>query len=386
MRVLLPVAASDPHCPCILHDVYSIKDPVRWSTFRRAWESTVSVHGDQRRKVAELDPAAEVLLISMGGTIAMRGRRVVPELDGEALLESIPRRASLGPVRAVPFRKVPGAQLGIADVIELAAEIRGAFEHGTRGVVVSQGTDTLEETAFALDLLLDGRRPVVITGAMRHPAEAGADGPANLADAVTVAAAPEVSGGLGVLVVLGGEIHSAQFVRKTHTVSPAAFGSLTGPLGWVTERRPVILTRPVRRLSLPLAEARKAAPVALLTVGIGDDGRLARAARDLGYEGLVIAALGAGHVPAELVGALGELASARPVVLCSRTGRGPVLQHTYGFAGSEYDLLSRGLISGGYLDGAKARVALSLLLGSGADRAAIRQFFENLSDNTPAFE
>jgi L-asparaginase len=347
----------------------------------------VTVHGDQRRKVAALDQAAEVLLISLGGTIAMRGEHaVVPDLDGEDLLRSVPGLTSLGPVRAVPFRNVPGAQLGIDDVIELAAEIHAAFQSGIRGVVVSQGTDTLEETAFALDLLLDEQRPVVITGAMRHPAEAGADGPANLADALTVAIAGEVSGGLGVLVVLGGEIHSAQFVRKTHTVSPAAFVSVTGPLGWVTERRPVILTRPVRRFTLSPVTAPKVASVALLTVGIGDDDRLVTAARDLGFDGLVIAALGAGHVPADLVDALSELASARPVVLCSRTGRGPVLERTYGFPGSEQDLLGRGLISAGYLDGAKARVALSLLLGSGADQVAIRQFFESLSDYSQVFE
>ena len=347
----------------------------------------MAVHGDPRRKAAELDPAAEVLFISLGGTIAMRGEHaVVPDLDGEDLLQSVPGLASLGRVRAVPFRKVPGAQLGLDDVIDLAAEIRAAFRRGTRGVVVSQGTDTLEEAAFALDLLLDEQRPVVITGAMRHPAEAGADGPANLADAITVAAAGKVCGGLGVLVVLGGEIHSAQFVRKTHTVSPAAFASVTGPLGWVTERQPVILARPARRFALPRLAALKAASVALLTVGIGDDDRLVTAARDLGFDGLVIAALGAGHVPAELVEALGELATARPVVLCSRTGRGPMLERTYGFPGSEQDLLTRGLISGGYLDGIKARVALSLLLGSGADEVAIRQFFESLSDNTQVFE
>ena len=347
----------------------------------------MAVQGDPRRKVAALDPAAEVLFISLGGTIAMRGERaVVPDLDGEDLLRSVPGLTSLGPVRAVSFRKVPGAQLGIDDVIELAAAIRAAFQGGTRGVVVSQGTDTLEETAFALDLLLDEQSPVVVTGAMRHPAEAGADGPANLADAITVAAAGEVSGGLGVLVVLGGEIHSAQFVRKTHTISPAAFVSVTGPLGWIAERRPVILTRPVRRFTLSPLTAAGAASVALLTVGIGDDDRLVTAARDLGFDGLVIAALGAGHVPGGLVEALSDLAAARPVVLCSRTGQGPILEHTYGFPGSEQDLLTRGLISGGYLDGTKARIALSLLLGSGADQVAIRRFFESLSDYTPAFE
>lgn len=321
--------------------------------------------------------------MALGGTIAMAGEHgVVPTLDGEDLLRSLPGLGSPVPVQARSFRNVPGAHLGIGDVIDLAAEIRQALRDGARGVVVSQGTDTLEETAFALDLLLTEQRPVVVTGAMRHPAQAGADGPANLADALAVACMDEANGRPGVLVVLGGEIHSAQFVRKTHTVSPAAFASVTGPLGWVTEGRPEILMRPARQISLPVPQGSRIAPVALLTVTMGEDDRLAAAVKELGFEGVVVEALGAGHVPAALVRPLEELASLMPVVLCSRTGRGPILEHTYGFPGSEQDLLARGLISGGDLDGPKARMALTLLLSGGADRAATSHFFSGLCGDT----
>jgi L-asparaginase len=345
----------------------------------------VTVPGDAQHEPAKLGRPAEIVVMTLGGTIAMAGEHgVIPRLDGEDLLSSVPGLGSVVPVRARSFRNMPGAHLGIDDVVELAAEIRRAFRDGARGVVVSQGTDTLEETAFALDVLLSEQRPVVVTGAMRHPAEAGADGPANLADAVAVASMSEVSGQLGVLVVLGGEIHSAQFVRKAHTVSPAAFVSTTGPLGWIAEGRPVVLTRPARQIQLPAPRGCRSASVALLTVAMGEDSSLVAAVKDLGFEGVVIEALGAGHVPADFVGPLEELAALMPVVLCSRTGRGPVLERTYGFPGSEQDLLARGLISGGHLDGPKARIALTLLLRGGADRATINYFFAGLR-GSPAF-
>ncbi|MGH3218692.1 MAG: asparaginase [Streptosporangiaceae bacterium] len=336
----------------------------------------MTLPGDSQHEPAQPGRSAEIVVMALGGTIAMAGEHgVTPRLDGEDLISSVPGLGAAVPVRARSFRNMPGAHLGIDDVLELAAEIRRAFRDGARGVVVSQGTDTLEETAFALDVLLAEQRPVVVTGAMRHPAEAGADGPANLADAVAVASMSEVSGHLGVVVVLGGEIHSAQFVRKTHTVSPAAFVSTTGPLGWIAEGCPVVLMRPARRFPLPEPRGYRNASVALLTVAMGEDNRLIAAVKDLGFEGVVIEALGAGHVPADFVGPLEELAALMPVVLCSRTGRGPVLERTYGFPGSEQDLLARGLITGGHLDGPKARIALTLLLRRGADRAMVNDFF-----------
>jgi len=140
--------------------------------------------------------------------------------------------------------------------------------------------------------------------------------------------------------------------------------------------------RPARQISLPVPQGSRIAPVALLTVTMGEDDRLAAAVKDLGFEGVVIEALGAGHVPAALVRPLEELASLMPVVLCSRTGGGPILEHTYGFPGSEQDLLARGLISGGDLDGPKARMALTLLLSGGADPAATSHFFRGLCGDT----
>lgn len=323
---------------------------------------------------------ARVLVISLGGTMAMTGpagKSVAPSLDAADLIRAVPALADFADIEARSFRRVPGAHLSVEDVLLLAREIASATEDGYTGVVVTQGTDTLEETAFALDLLLETDVPVVVTGAMRNPSLPGADGPANLLDAVTVAAADH-SRGVGCTVVLSGEIHAARFVRKAHTVNLNAFTSITGPLGWVIEGRPQILMRPASRPHVPMPGLDGArAFVALLTVAVGDDGRLLSAMRELGCDGLVVEALGAGHVPPAMVEALGELAKLIPVVLCSRTGSGPVLAQTYGFPGSEKDLLGRGLLSGSYLDGPKARIALTLALRAGAGEKGVRRLFRD---------
>jgi len=193
---------------------------------------------------------------------------------------------------------------------------------------------------------------------------------------VQVAASP-LARGLGALVVLNDEVHAARFVQKTHTQSLSTFRSrLTGPLGWVAEGTVRIALRPVPGLHLVVPAEAPERPVALLTLGLGEDGRLLGALEELGYRGVVVEALGGGHVPAALAEPLGRLAERMPVVLASRTGCGEVLRHTYGFPGSESDLLARGLIPAGALDGLKARILLALLLRSGASRAEIARAFD----------
>jgi L-asparaginase len=296
-------------------------------------------------------------------------------LSGEDLVKDVPEIAELAEVSATSLRQVPGSELSLEDLIELAGEIQARIDTGVRGVVVTQGTDTIEETSFVLDLLVDAEMPVVVTGAMRHPSLPGAEGPANLLASVQVTVS-EAARGIGTVVVLNDEIHAARFVQKTHTSNPATFRSpLTGPIGWVSEGTPRIATRPVGRYHVPLPEETQDRPVALYTVSLGDDGRLLKAVGQLGYEGLVIEALGGGHVLSHMAHALETLAGEIPVVLASRTGSGEVLANTYGFTGSETDLLSRGLINAGILDGPKARLLLSLLLRSGASKQEIVQAF-----------
>jgi L-asparaginase len=303
------------------------------------------------------------------------GGGVAPALSATELLAAVPGLDSVeAELRTVDFRRMPGASLSFADLFELAAAINGALDRGCQGVVVIQGTDTIEEVAYVLDLLLDTDAPVVVTGAMRNPTMAGADGPANILAAIRVATSPGARG-LGCLVVLGDQIHAARWVQKTHTASPAAFASPGhGPLGEVVEGR-VRLPTALRHRSPALdPDPARRVRVAVATVVLGDDGSLVEA---LGAraDGLVIAALGVGHVPAGMAPVLGRLADRIPVVLASRTGAGPVHDRTYSYPGSERDLLSRGLISAGWLAPVKARILLHLLIGSDADETRIRETF-----------
>jgi L-asparaginase len=317
----------------------------------------------------------KVAVLSLGGTISSTqtegGSGVAPSLTSEALVEDVPEISEVAEVSAESFRQVPGSELTLEDLIELATEIEGRIDEGATGVVVTQGTDTIEETCFVLDLLVDRDAPVVVTGAMRNPTLPGAEGPANLLASVRVATG-EPARGLGTMVVLNDEIHAARFVQKTHTSNPATFRSpLAGPVGYVFEDNVRIVTRPVGRRHIELPEETRDRPVALYTVGLGDDGRLLEQIGRLGYEGLVIEAFGVGHVPSVMAKPLESLANEIPVVLASRTGSGEVHRETYGFAGSESDLLDRGLINAGMLDGPKARLFLSLLLRSGASKEEV---------------
>ncbi|WP_205717419.1 asparaginase [Actinomadura soli] len=331
-----------------------------------------------------------VTVFSLGGTIASTGTPggegggVAPRLGAKELLDAVPGLDGAVPgldgsggLEAVAFRQCPSGDLTFEDLIALAAEINARFEAGAAGVVVVQGTDTIEETSFVLDLLIDAPNPVVVTGAMRNPTLASPDGPANLRAAVQVAASPEARG-LGCLVVLNDEVHAARFVSKTHTSSPAAFRSVAaGPVGRLVEGRLRIAVRTTPLATVPPPTG-PVPPVALLTMGFGDDGRLIEQVAALGYAGVVVEAFGGGHVPARTVAALERLAAAVPVVLASRTGGGDMLRTTYGFPGSERDLIARGLIPSGFLDGPKARVLLSLLLGNGAGTEQVRTAFAGI--------
>ena len=329
-----------------------------------------------------------VSVLALGGTIAATGTGVgvTPALTAHQLVEQVPALTEVARIAADTFRQVPSPELTIVDLAALADEIRRRLAAGDAGVVITQGTNTIEETAFALDLLVDGDAPLVVTGAMRNPTLPGADGPANLLAAVS-AAASELTRGLGCVVVFADEIHAARFVRKAHTQSICPFRSApAGPIGWLSEGRVRIGTRPVGRRHLALADLAEAPPVALLTFGAGDEGGLLSAVEPAGYRGLVIEATGGGHVPAASVAQLERLAARMPVVLASRTAAGEVLEHTYSFPGSEIDLLGRGLITAGAMTGAHARMLLRLLLAAAAPAGEIGPAFRALGTPGTAAE
>jgi L-asparaginase len=323
-------------------------------------------------------PRPKILVVSLGGTITMtRGATggITPTLSAADLVRAVPGIESVAEIEAVSLTSIPGASLSLNNLLELVALIERSAASGRDGVVVIQGTDTIEETAFTPDLLVKNEAPVVVTGAMRGPEAAGADGPANLLAATIVAADPR-AGRLGTLVVLNDEVHAARFVQKSHTALPSAFSSpIAGPVGLVAEGQALFHVLLTRRKSLAWDTQSVDRPVALIGMALGDDGRIMPSLSALGFRGAVLAAMGAGHVPASVAALVRDLVSAMPVVLATRVQNGPVFSNTYGFPGSERDLLAAGVQSAGFLSPLKARLLLMLILRQVTERPQIEDAF-----------
>ncbi len=309
-----------------------------------------------------------VRLLAAGGTIAMSGERAVPALDAGQLVAALPELGAVGNLQAENVLALPGPQIGLEDALVLARRAREAARGG-EGVVITTGTDTLEELAVLTALLHDSGTPIVLTGANRPASRPGADGPANLLDAVAVAGA-ERAGGLGTTVVFGGEIHAATSVRKIDSTGPAAFGSPgAGPIGRVVEGRIWLHARPAA-VTAPLDPESLDYRVEILTASLGDDGvGLAEAAERA--DGIVVVAFGAGHLPPGMLRALRRVVSEEPVLITCRPERASMLFATYGFDGAEPDLRDCGAVCVPFLSAPAARMALLCCLGSGLDRDGI---------------
>ena len=315
-------------------------------------------------------------MLAAGGTIAMAGSAsggAVPELDAAALVAAVPELQDTPGLTARTLSSKPGVLVTAEDALGIARAAAAEAASG-RGVVVTHGTDTLEEVALLTDLLYAGDAPIVFTGAIRPASAAGADGPANLRDAVAVAASGETAG-LGVLVAFGGTIHAARAVRKADSTAPQAFASpILGPVGRVEEGRAWTARRLVRHPPLPVATLD--ATVHVVPAGLAADGALIAAAVESGADGLVAVVLGAGHTPPPFLDAMKRAAGRIPVVATVRPERGSILYTTYGFEGSERDLrAAREIVCAGALAPAAARIKLMACLGAGLSRVAIAQAF-----------
>jgi L-asparaginase len=316
---------------------------------------------------------AEVVVAALGGTIASARPAVdgvAPSLTAADLIAAVP---GLPPeVDAVTFRRLPGSSLTGPDLMALHELLEERFAAGAVGAVVTQGTDSIEESAYAIDLVHRGPQPIVVTGAMRNPTLAGPDGPANLLAGVRVARSPDFRGA-GCVVVFADEIHPAARVRKTHSTSTGTFVSVDGgPMGYLVEGLPVVVNPRAARHTLPRPASWPA--VGVYPATLGDDGA-ALAAMASVLDGVVIAGFGVGHVPQSWAALVESLCARMPVVLATRTGSGPVLRQTYGFPGSESDLRRRGCVPAGFLHPYKARLLLQFALAAGASSAQIGAAF-----------
>ncbi|HEF4757912.1 TPA: asparaginase [Pseudomonas putida] len=308
----------------------------------------------------------KLAVAALGGTVCMQARNagegIIPTISGETLLSAIPELKTLARVTVETLGMLPSASLDFELLLSVLGWANFQVKQGAVGVVITQGTDTLEETASFFDYLWPHDIPLVLTGAMRSAAQPGADGPANLLDACRVALAQN-SRQRGVQVVIGGQIHAACSVRKTDSLALQAFSSaVTGPAGLVMEDRVRYLRPPRQRKVLPLPH-QTTQKVAMLEASLSADTLLLDNILALDYDGLVIAGFGAGHVSQRWATVIEYIAEKIPVIIATRTGSGSTAQASYGFAGGEMDLIGKGASMAGFLCPRKARVLLWLLIG-----------------------
>jgi L-asparaginase len=312
-----------------------------------------------------------VVVVSTGGTIAMRPDpatgKLVPAVSGEELVEML-AWPDAPPLELDDFVRVPSFDMHGDLALSLARRVQEqAARPEVAGVVVTHGTDTMEETVYLLDLVLDTDTPVVLTGAQRGADEADSDGPRNLRDAIRVAGSA-LAAGHGALIAFGGEIHAAREARKVHTSAVLAFGSPGyGPIGHVDGEVVAFWRLPGRPAPLPLPD--RLASVDLITLYAGSDARFLSSSIDAGVDAVVLEGTGRGNANETVVAAVADAVDAGiPVVVCSRVVEGRV-EPVYGRGGGR-DLAEAGALFAGDLAGPKARVLLQVALGGGLDPAA----------------
>lgn len=316
-----------------------------------------------------------LLLIHTGGTIAMSqsGSGHVEPGDVNPIDATLPKATDVATITTKHFSNIPSPHMTPEKMLELAHFIQLQLTQDTYdGVVITHGTDTLEETAYFLQITLGAPVPIVLTGAMRSSNEVGSDGEFNLITALRVATS-DAAKGKGVLVVFNGEIHSAFNVTKTHTSSVDTFKSVHfGTVGMVTKDHVLIYSQPTTRQPKMIHSITKR--VAVLKVVAGMEPDLLESVLTLGYDGLVLEVLGQGNVPPSILPALGHLVEHIPVVIVSRCFNG-IVQDVYGYDGGGKQLKDMGVIFSNGLNSQKARLRLLVELESGSAQNVMEHSF-----------
>lgn len=323
-----------------------------------------------------------IAVIFTGGTISMkvdeRLAAAIPALSSEEIMSMVTNIDKVADIEIITFGSYPGPHM-TPDLIwklkELVSET--ILRSDIDGVVITHGTDSLEETAYFLDLSILTEKPIIMVAAMRNGSELGYDGPANLSAAICTAVSDE-SRGKGVLIVLNNEINSAREATKSHTLSLDTFKSLEfGPLGIVDNDVAVYYRNCLKHDHIETQAFE--AEVELIKACIGANSNYMNFAIDHGTKGFVIEAMGRGNVPPEMkIGIERALSKNIPVVIVSRCPMGRVLD-SYGYPGAGKDLRNLGAIFGGNLNGQKARIKLMLALGQTQNLEVIKNIFEATS-------
>ncbi len=321
----------------------------------------------------------KVVIFTTGGTIAMRYDPViggaVPAVSGPELIEAVPPLANVCPVEVREFSNIPSPHMTLSRMHALALQVDDALaEEDVAGVVITHGTDTLEETAYFLDLYLRGDKPVCLTAAMRSAAEISPDGPKNILCAVRTAVCRDARG-KGVLVVMNEEIHAAREVTKTHSANPKTFASpFWGPLGYADADRIIFRRAPVGLQKIRPTRIEES--VYLIKLVSGSDDFFFKCLVEKKVKGIVVEGFGRGNVPpGAATGMAYAVENGIPVVLATRCLGGRVLD-VYAYEGGAKKLLEAGVILAGEINGQKARIKLTLALGETRDPKQIAVYFD----------
>ena len=320
----------------------------------------------------------KIAVIFNGGTISMkvdeRIKAAVPSLTGEEIMSMVTGIEEYAEIESYSFSSMPSPHMTFKTMLELSKFTKELLDRSDiDGVVITHGTDTLEETAYLLDLTIKSEKPVVITGAMRSGSELGYDGPSNLAASICTAISEDAKK-RGVLVCFNGELNSASEVTKANSMALNAFRTPNfGPIGIVDNNKVMFYRETKSTEKYDVSEIKK--DVAVIKCVADMDSSFIDFVIEKGYGGIVIEALGRGNVPPRMVeGIKSALDKEIPVVVVSRCFEGRV-HESYGYEGGGKMLKDLGVIFGDTLPGQKARIKLTLAINSTIDNKEIKNQF-----------
>lgn len=320
----------------------------------------------------------KIAVVFNGGTISMkvdeRIKAAVPTLTGEEIMSMVTGIEEFADIESYSFSSLPSPHMTFKTMLELSEFTKKLLNRDDiDGVVITHGTDTLEETAYLLDLTIKSEKPVVITGAMRSGSELGYDGPSNLAASICTAISDDAKK-RGVLVCFNGELNSASEVTKANSMALNAFRTPNfGPIGIVDNNKVMFYRETKSTEKYDVKEIKS--DVALVKCVVDMDSSFIDFVIDKGYGGIVIEALGRGNVPPKMVdGIKSALNKGIPVVVVSRCFEGRV-HESYGYEGGGKMLKDLGVIFGDTLPGQKARIKLALAINSTISKEEIKKQF-----------
>ena len=296
------------------------------------------------------------------------GKGALPSLNANDLASSFSN------INAITYSNISSPNITFSMLLEVLELAKKEIKNGSKAVIITQGTDTLEESSFFCNLFWDLDEPLIFTAAMKNPSELGSDYLANINSAITLANNPK-SRGLGVICVLNNCVHSAQFIHKSNSFSLETFTSFNrGLVGEICEDKFYLFNNNYKRLKLstPKNINKK---VALLKMYLDYDDDMFKYVFN-NYDGVVLSGFGAGHVMAKSMPYIKE--AKIPIIMTSRCESGKAGLKTYAYTGAEIDLANNGVIMSEYLSDLKARVLLIATLSLGCNKDEIKNIINTI--------